>query len=312
MKKIFVPHDAAHLQEWITKLQQAQCPYELVSHYGKTAILLEEAFAQDILGLELLPPAPPEITTWNWHEIQGLIAGLFQKGSWVNRAVGGILVIGLLLYLPTTCDDTPRVEEPITQEEVLEETPAPYKSLTISAKERAMKDSILVAKAESDLKEQLEREIASFNKTFDNSGYRGSAQLLQLELVVFAVWAKLIKESETSNNNAVKANGERLERKVKSLQAKEFPKLREAYADIAQELFLDADVDVRISGKTKSTLHLTGYDFINDVTIKKVQRDLDETLTQFRFKRINYKWSQHSDEYKYYDMDTPKDSEVVE
>lgn len=67
--------------------------------------------------------------------------------------------------------------------------------------------------------------------------------------------------------------------------------------------------NIKVTG-TGSTITFTGGVFANHANIKAFETDIEETLNNFRFKRVNYKWYDYDDEYTYYSLSNPKDSEI--
>lgn len=181
-----------------------------------------------------------------------------------------------------------------------------------AAEEQAKQDK--AAQNQADKLEQdkalLQRELDSFNKSFDSSVYRGSADALTLEVVLFKAWAQIIEEHENSSDSELQSMAKQLKQKVSQLQVKEFPLMRKNYADVMAKLVWEENIDVKALGGAYDTLDLEGGIFIDNKSIAKIQGTIKESVELFRFSRVNYKWSQYA-EYTYYDIDSPADSEVT-
>lgn len=180
--------------------------------------------------------------------------------------------------------------------------------------EEMKRDSIAkIEKAKADLeslRSQVIREIESL-KTFDGSQYRGDVSSIQMEIVLFGAWAKVIKDAEKSSDAEIKKNGKTLKTKVVALQKSEFPKLRKSYGDFIKKQLWADNIEASTKGSGSSTLEFIGATFANNKNKQDTQKTLSEILTQLRFKRVNYKWYQYDDEYTYYTMSTPEDGELV-
>ncbi|WP_333809262.1 hypothetical protein [Flavobacterium sp.] len=163
-----------------------------------------------------------------------------------------------------------------------------------------------------EIKEQLGREISSIDKGIDFTSYKESIESIQLELVLFQVWAKKINEAKSSNNNDIKELGEKLETKVKKIQVLEFPKLRKAYGKIVAKKLWVENIEVEVFGNNSKTIQFTGGIFANNKNKQETQETLSEMLNFLRFKKANYKWYEYDDEYTYYDLDSKNDNEIVE
>jgi len=162
-----------------------------------------------------------------------------------------------------------------------------------------------------ELNEQLKREIASFNKPFDNTTYDGTVEAIQMEIVLFSVWANIIKESENSTLEDNIKLAKELKTNVANLQAREFPILRKRYGKIIADKMWEHDITIKPIGPKNTILDITGATFAANSNIKEFQTTLNEILTMLRFKQIRYRWYKDADEYTYYDLDVPSDKEPV-
>lgn len=159
--------------------------------------------------------------------------------------------------------------------------------------------------------EQLEKEINSINNGVDFSTYRGSVELIQMEIVLFNAWATVIEEALSYEDPEVQRLGNSLKQKVQNIQIKEFPKLRKAYKDaIYKDLWVE-NIETAVFGAGNTTIQFTGGVFADNKAKQQTQETLSEILHMLRFKRANYKWYEYDDEYTYYTMKSPKDSEIV-
>jgi hypothetical protein len=162
-----------------------------------------------------------------------------------------------------------------------------------------------------ELNEQLQREIASFNKPFDNKDYDGSVDAIQMEIILFSVWADIIKKGENSLSEDNIKLAQELKTKVANLQAKEFPILRKRYGKIVAAEMWEHDITIKTAGKNNTTLDLTGATFAANKNIKEFQTTLNEILTTLRFRQTRYRWYKGADEYTYFDLNVPSDKEPV-
>lgn len=167
--------------------------------------------------------------------------------------------------------------------------------------------------AEEKLKERLERELSSeaLTKGLKTDTYRGSVEALQMELVLFGMWASIIQEGEVSNDENKKL-ASAIRKKVTAIQVAEFPKLRKGYVDIVANKLWEENITVTVQGNGNNIINLTGGLFANNKNIKQMQETIKEVVKMFRFKQIRYRWFKGADEYTYYDLEVPKDNELVE
>lgn len=159
--------------------------------------------------------------------------------------------------------------------------------------------------------EQLKREITSIDKGVDFSVYRNTVEALQMELVLFSAWSHTINDALTSDNNEVIALGKELEQKVKNIQINEFPILRKAYKNTIYQKLWKENIETEVLGKKNRTIQFTGGFFANNGNKAQTQETLSDVLKMFRFNTVNYKWYEYDEEYTYYEMDSPNDSELM-
>lgn len=177
--------------------------------------------------------------------------------------------------------------------------------------ERAREELARQIEEQDRFKNQLIRELESdLLVTGNTSAYRGELLSLQTELLVFGAWKMLIDNAELDPDPEVKKLGQRLKRRVVSHQVKEFPILRREYAKFAKSVLWEYDIDFVLSGKRNTTLEFIATAYVSNKSIKDSYETLHEQMKMFRFKRIQYRWSKYADEYTYYTMETPNDSEL--
>jgi len=159
-------------------------------------------------------------------------------------------------------------------------------------------------------KEQLEREIKSIDEGIKFAD-GNSIEELQMDIIVFASWTKIIKEAEESEETEIKNLGKKLKAKVSRIQIKEFPNLRKQYAKIVANKMWENDIEVSANGTGKKYINFSGGVFAANKNKKDFQTQVQEVLNMFRFKQSRYRWYKGESEYTYYTMYEGKDSEPV-
>jgi hypothetical protein len=94
---------------------------------------------------------------------------------------------------------------------------------------------------------------------------------------------------------------------LQSLQQKHYPKLRKMWADEMRSKLWKNDIEVNLRG---TTIEFVGGTFAANANIATMQSEISSLLTQFRFKRVNYKWYSGADEYQYYKIESPSDADL--
>lgn len=159
-------------------------------------------------------------------------------------------------------------------------------------------------------REQLDREIKSIDDGIEFAD-GNSIDELQMDIVLFASWAKIINEAENSKDDEIKTLGNKLKSKVAELQVREFPNLRKQYAKIVANKMWENDIEVYSNGKGEKYINFTGGIFASNKNKKDFQNQLHEILTMFRFKQSRYRWYKGEDEYTYWSLYEGNDSEPV-
>jgi hypothetical protein len=137
-----------------------------------------------------------------------------------------------------------------------------------------------------------------------------SKEMVLLQAAMFSNYAKTIAGAEARENPAVKKKAAELKRRVSQFQVREFPKMRRAWVKAADQAMWESNVDATVGGNAAQTLTLVGALFASKRNIKQTQETLSEVLHQLRFKRVNYKWIPSADEFTYFTLKTPADSDV--
>ena len=167
--------------------------------------------------------------------------------------------------------------------------------------------------APEDFKGQLNREIESV-KAYDPAKftqYKTGTTQLGLELGLFSAWATLVDKAQKSDDPEIKKLGEQLKQKVSQIQVKEFPLMRKAYGEEMGKAVWEENMDIRVYGSANENVDFVSAIFSNNKNIKQIHLSALELLQGLRFDRVNYKWIKSADEWQYFDIESPKDSEVL-
>lgn len=160
-------------------------------------------------------------------------------------------------------------------------------------------------------KEQLEREIKSIKEGIDFSTYRGTVDALQIEIVLFGTWAKIITKGENSDDIEIQGLAKQLKPKVANIQLREFPVLRKEYVKIVANKMWENDIEVTINGASNNYINFSGSIFSANKNKKDFQKEVNEVLKIFRFNQSRYRWYKGADEYDYWTIYEGKDSDLV-
>ena len=173
------------------------------------------------------------------------------------------------------------------------------------SKAKPSRDSLKIVNQIIELKEII-HEINHYD-----TGYRDNVNSIMVEVANFSFWAKIGLDNKNSNNKTIKKLSKRLLSNLKTLQIKQFPQIRKKWAKALDAKLWESDIDAVALGSRKTIIMFTGGTFSINRNIKDWQSSFRGHATDLRFNQIRYKWSDYSDEYQYYDISSPKDSELI-
>ncbi|MEN7550221.1 hypothetical protein AAG747_20040 [Rapidithrix thailandica] len=162
------------------------------------------------------------------------------------------------------------------------------------------------------IKARLIDETDSFFEGIDFSDYRGDLELIAIELALIKNLSGLIQQARKFESDTLQQLANTLKKKVSHTQVKELPALRKDYAQTLKKELLARNIEVSFGGKGTTTINFTAEHFIDDQTITTFHSELNEILTNLRFKRVTYRRQKKDSDYYYLTLEVPSDKEVVE
>lgn len=187
-------------------------------------------------------------------------------------------------------------------------------SLKKSEEEEEEKKAEEIKKSGEELKrnrDQIQREIKSINEGVDFSGYRGTIDGLNMEIVIFGAWAKVISGAMNSGDGESIRLAKQLKSKVATIQTREFPILRKEYVKILANGLWAEDVYVYANGTGNRYINFTGGIFVTNQNKQDFHYEIQDNFLQFRFTQSRYRWYKEQNEYTYWKVYEGKDSDLV-
>jgi hypothetical protein len=164
--------------------------------------------------------------------------------------------------------------------------------------------------AKADYLGRIDRELKGI-ATFDGSKYRETREGIQIGAALFGAWGTMIEEAKQHNlSEAEKARVSELRRKMSAVQVRELPRMRAAWAKMLNEAMWEADMTVSAGGTSNRTLRLTAAVFAANRNIKQINDTLWAHASLLRFRRLEYRWYRNAEDYQYFTIEGPSDSEV--
>lgn len=159
--------------------------------------------------------------------------------------------------------------------------------------------------------EQLDREIASVPGV-QATKYTGDATTINTGLLLIGAWALLYEEGDKLDlNDEARQKRQQFRQLLVRKQADMLPAMRDAYGPAMRQQLWEADGSARTIGAGYRTVEFMSAAFARNANIKQIHLEIRENLMMLRFTRAQYKWIKQASEFSYYDMEVPKDSDIV-
>lgn len=182
-----------------------------------------------------------------------------------------------------------------------------------ASKEKKDKEiEITLNKEKNKYIERLKRELEGIPNVKVET-YTKSKETIKFGVVLLNLWAVLAEEGNKfdSFSKSEQKLLKRFKTKVSSAQVKIFPKLRDAYGPIVRKELWEHDISAKTFGKGYRTIDFVGGLFAANKNIKQVHQSLIYMLREMRFRKTQYKWYKGDSEFTYFNIESPKDSELV-
>lgn len=230
------------------------------------------------------------------------------KNQQIYKVWKVVVTVFILLFVAFLLDDK---EQPKTSEATASLDHPVSDTSTSKPASNPIVATLDTKSKKASLGERLERELKSLTKkTFDGSSYRKSMESLQLEIALFDVWAKMIKEAEGASDQKEVQLGKQLAYHVRAVQSREFPQMRRAYQKIVSQKLWENDIEVILTGYNFTILNLAGGAFAANRNKKAFQMQINDIMKMLRFKRVTYRFTKYDEEHTYCDIDSPRDNEI--
>lgn len=196
------------------------------------------------------------------------------------------------------------VEEEQNRKELAEEEAR--KKEEIAKKQKESQKQAEVDKA----KEEINNFIAVVEGHKEISYEASTVRWLEMEALLFWSYAVTVEKYRDSEYPEVKNLALDLEKKVSSLQSKQFPKMRKAYVGLVDKTMWEYNIDVYSKWSYNWTIEFVWGYFASNKNKLDTYSTLSEMLRLLRFDRANFKWYEYDDEYTYWTIDSLTDTKV--
>ena len=224
----------------------------------------------------------------------------YSKEEWIIAGIIAVIGIPLLIWNNSSDNDIPTTKPASTAST---QAPVPTWQPPAAQAPEAQPKEKYMAKVASEY-EYLKIFDVSKRKVSVGSVLRGAEQ--------FSKWVEIVDASDNySLSLEEKETLDKFKKKIISVQVAAFPKLRDAYGPAVREKLWEDDMSARTIGAGYRIIEFVGGTFAANRNKKAWQTEVREVLYKLRFTQSRYKWYKGDNEYTYYDMEPPKDNQLV-
>lgn len=120
----------------------------------------------------------------------------------------------------------------------------------------------------------------------------------------------LYNEAKTNSDEKIAEQREVLRKKMVQVQQRDFPELRTAYVESKKEALGEQHVAIGLAGDHQEVLTFEGQMFRPAQVQEDFIRNIYGIVSDLRFKKIVYKWSDAPDGYHNYEIRSKPDAEI--
>lgn len=128
---------------------------------------------------------------------------------------------------------------------------------------------------------------------------------------IFDGWANDLASGKGSKNTDVVTAAATLKKEASRVQSQMYPIMRKVFAKVASKVLWSTDGDMQTLGADNGIALFISGEYAANRNILKTVQSIGETLYDLRFTQVRFKWYEASDEYTFYNVKTPDDSEVI-
>lgn len=170
-------------------------------------------------------------------------------------------------------------------------------------------EEALTTDAERDVYEALQNMEKEIPKKFTEGSYTHHEGLIAI-VSHFDKRKNDLKMYHFHPNKAISEYANKVKSKQADRQGREYPKLREAFADIMGEALWVHDVKVKLSGRGGRNITLTSYNFFTNQSRLEVFESIKNSLHILRFQKLTMKSSDKDNNPTEFEINSPKDDFV--
>ncbi|PTW84006.1 hypothetical protein DBL07_25890 [Achromobacter mucicolens] len=238
---------------------------------------------------------------------------LADKQDQKHKKIGLLIVAAVIVVFAATSKDQPRTEtaNAPTSAPALTAGAEPARQDAARSQGQPAVDENAVPNENSKYLSQLDREIASI-PGIKTAKYADSLESIKAAVLIIGAWGLMYEQGESMRlDTAAQRKRQQFRSMVSKKQSEMLPAIRNAYGPLMRKQLWEANGSARTIGPGYRTVEFVSAAFANNANIKKINEQMHDMLVMLRFTRAQYKWFAQAEDYTYYTLDVPKDSDVV-
>nr|WP_295935066.1 hypothetical protein [uncultured Dyadobacter sp.] len=120
----------------------------------------------------------------------------------------------------------------------------------------------------------------------------------------------LYNEAKGNHDQKISSQREVLKKKMVQVQQRDFPELRNAYVESKKEVLDQQHIAIEVSGDHQEVLTFEGDIFQPEKVQKDFMKNIYGIVNDLRFKKVVYKWSDQSNGFSDYPIESKSDTEI--
>lgn len=153
-------------------------------------------------------------------------------------------------------------------------------------------------------------DVNNTSKSFNTKLYRGEISCLINEVDLFEDWARKIYEAEKLDDPELNIQIEKTKEKIIKLQVREFPVIRNNFAQILDNKEIKKGLSHNITGANDEIIEFIGERYFDLDSIINDEAEIIDLMHKMRFKAAFYRYDKNSEILIRFNFKTLEDSQL--
>jgi len=231
-----------------------------------------------------------------------------------NSSGGGMSILTFLIILVFIAIAIPKTSTTSSNTTYAATSTTNVSKTSINTQQKQKSSQKKPQKTEKEeIKERLETVIAEQKKSMRFNKYKTlNADGLNERLQKMRHLGKVVffAEDKAKKDKDLKKLWQTAYRQQIKFQTTHYPRMRDAFGPVMRKKLWEHNMEVKTVGKGFRRVIFTAAAFANNARIKQFHEGIGVMLSDYRFKRVDYKWIKHAHEWTYFDLQTKPDNKL--